>query len=384
MSEDVLTSESPWPELAELDDFWDADATPPRGVPRLDLDGADDDPTPVNAPRPAVIPTLPPPSTPAVAGPPPVALAEPLSLPTGAPLAPPPPVAVVENGRRRWTRRIGAVAVVVALVAAGAFTWQWNERRHEAASAASILPSESVVAPDWTLIEFDVARTLDVSVQADLETGATLGIVSGGVSILHLDDAFWTQDAGVEEWTPASDTFLARYAGVVELIEGAGVVTVTDVFPEAVHRYLDVVDDRSVDVPAVVPVGPTVVDVRNDATIRQLTLRVDRDALMATSPSLARRLGFVGEGPVDVVIWVDRAGVIWRVSAPSDVTVMGGEYRLVAATTGGPGPLDAIDAATLESIPPAADSATTDAEGTSPESTVSPTTVPPVAAPGDV
>ena len=97
-----------------------------------------------------------------------------------------------------------------------------------------------------TRIEFDVDLTLDVSVQADLETGTTLGVVSGGLSILHIDDACWTREAGTQDRAAASVTFLARNAAVVELIEDAGVVTITDVFPEAVHRSLDVGDDATI------------------------------------------------------------------------------------------------------------------------------------------
>ena len=89
--------------------------------------------------------------------------------------------------------------------------------------------------------------TLDVSVQADLDTGTTLGVVSGGLSILHLPTTRdWPREAGTQDRAAASVTFLARNAAVVELIEDAGVVTITDVFPEAVHRSLDVGDDATI------------------------------------------------------------------------------------------------------------------------------------------
>lgn len=379
MSEDVLTSGTPWPELADLDGFWDADDTPSRGVPRLaveDTEDVDDDPTPVNAPRPVFNPTLPPPTTPPVAGPPPAAVAEPPGLPTGVHLPSAPPSAGAAEDQRRWPRRLAAAVTATALVAAGAFGWQWNEGRHDAASAARILPSEPVAAPDADLVEFTIDRIVDVSVRADLASGDTLAVVSGGLAIARTDDAFWTREAGADAWTRATPTFLARNPAIVAAIEDARVVTITDVLPAEVHGYLHVVDDRSADVPDVVAVGSTVIDVRSDGNVRQLTLRVDRAALTASEPFLARRLQLAGDDPVDIELWVDRAGVVWRMSAPPDVTSIGGEYRLVAATTTGPGPLDDLDPDAFVVVP-STTSPLAPSPATSSTPAPSPTTAPP-------
>ncbi len=163
-------------------------------------------------------------------------------------------------------------------------------------------------------------------------------------------------------------------------------MTITDIFPAAVHPFLDIVDDRSVDVPEISPSGPTVIDVRDGATIRQLTLRVDRDALGAAEPLVARRLQLTGDGPVDVVVWIDRTGVVWRLSAPPDVTAIGGEYRLVSASDTGPEPLGDVDtsafdagsstSASTEATPDTTPLATTQPAFTQPDGAVTPTTEP--------
>ncbi len=342
MSDDVLTSESPWPELAALDDFWDADETPPRGVPRPDVDDDadddDDDPTPVNARRPVLVPTLPPPTTPAVAGPAPSA--EPTGVRAGARPAEPPSTSAPRRQRGRWPRRVGAAVIGAAVIAAGVVGWQWNEGRHDAASAARILPSEPVDAPDVSLVQFELDRAIDIVVHAELGSGDALAEISGGFSLARSDGEFWTREVAAGAWTPASPVFLQRNSGVVELIEHASVVTVTDVFPAEVYPYLNVVDDRSAPDPGITLSGPTVVDVDGERTVRKLTLRVDRPRLGADEPSLARRLQLTGDDPVDVEVWLDRTGVVVRLSAPAGVTTVGGAYRLVAATTSGAGPFD--------------------------------------------
>jgi hypothetical protein len=268
---------------------------------------------------------------------------------------------------------------VATLVAAGAFGWQWNEGRHDAASAAHILPSEPVAAPAVDLIEFTIDRTVDVSVRADLASGDALAVVSGGLAIARTDGVFWTREAGAEAWARASPAFIARNPGIIAAIEDAGVVTITDVLPPAVHRYLHVVDDRSADVPDVVADGPSVIDVRGDGNVRQLTLRVDRAALTASEPLLARRLRLVGDDSIDIEVWLDRSGVVWRLSAPPEVTSIGGEYRLVSATTTGPGPLDDVDPDAFAVVPsttsplpqPPADSPAPAPSPTTPATTVS-------------
>ncbi len=278
-------------------------------------------------------------------------MAEPLSMPTGAALPPPPIAAPGPETRRRWPRRLGAAAIIAGFAVAGVFGWQWNEARHDAAAAANVLPSEPVDTSDLELVEFEVDRSVDVSVRADLASGEALAVVSGGLSIARTDDGFWTREPGVEDWTPATSSFLERNGLVIDLIKDASIVTVTDVFPAEVHPYLRVVDDRSVADPDIVPVGPSVLEIDGDGTVRQLTLRVDRNALSAVAPLLARRLSLAGDDPVDVEIWLDRAGVVRRLSAPTGVTIVGGGYLLVSAGTDGAGPFEDLDPDAFEIAP---------------------------------
>ena len=252
---------------------------------------------------------------------------------------------------------------MAGLVAAGVFGWQWNEARHDAASAARVLPAEPVPAPDLALVEIEIDRSVAMSLRADLESGDALAVVSGDFSIAHSDEGFWTRESGVEGWTPATAAFLERNAPIVEMIENASILTVTDVFPSAVHPYLRIVDDESIVDPDVRPTGPDAIDI--DGDVRRLVVQVDRNALRFAEPVLATQLNLAGEGVVDVEIWLDRAGVVRRLSAPADATIVGGEYRLVSADVVGAGPLDQFAPGTFVNAPPSTADPVVDAASSS-------------------
>ena len=204
-------------------------------------------------------------------------------------------------------------------------------------------------APDLSLVEIEIDRSVDVLLRADLETGEALAVVSGDLSIARSDDGVWSRESGVEDWTPASAVFLERNALVVEMIENASILTVTDVLPAAVHPHVRIVDDESVVDPGIVAIGAGVLDMDGDGNVRHLVLEVDRNALRVAEPVLATQLNLAGDGVVEIEIWLDRTGVVRRLSAPSGVTIAGGEYRLVSAESTGPGPLDDLDLRTSAS-----------------------------------
>ena len=356
MSDDVLTTESEWPELSELEGFWDDDdPTPPRGVPVIDVHADDDDPTPVNAPRPVPQPTLPPPTSAPVAGPAPTALigtnAEPVAvaLPTG-PHAPP----AATRPARRGRRRIVAGLTVAGLAGAGWLGWQWNEGRHDAASAPRVLPAE-VAAPELDgVVELEVDRVVDVRVWADLDSGDAVAQVAGRYWLATTSDGYLTRDAQADEWTLATPALLDANGDVVDLLDEPTPVVFTDVLPADVHPYIDIADDRIVDAAVAVANGTTVFDVGRDDAVRMLTLRVDRTRLTDDQPLRARLLGLSGDEPLEMTVWVDHTGLIHRLSTSAGTTTIGGGYALVAIDPETPEPLDGLalgpDGEAVESV----------------------------------
>lgn len=347
MSEDVLTSESEWPELAELDGFWDDDPTPPRGVPIVDVAAdvvaTDDDPTPVNAPRPVLQPTLPPPTSAPVAGPVPAALH--LQQPTPdapvvprgrlGPAAPPPPI-------RRGLRWVGAVVLVGAVAVAGLLGWQWNERRHDAASAPQVLPTVIGEPTIGGVIEFEIDRAVDVRVWADLDDGEVIAEVADRYWIARTGDGYLTREGDGGEWTPATPALLRANTDVVDLLDDPTPIVLTDLVPSDVHDYIDIADDREVDAAIDPGRGPTALAVDRPDAVRRLTLRIDRRRLTDDQPLRAELLGLAGGDPAEIIVWVDRTGLVHRVTAPVGVTTIGGSYALVAVDVETRSPLDAV------------------------------------------
>lgn len=347
MSEDVLTSESEWPELAELDGFWDDDPTPPRGVPIVDVstDGVatDDDPTPVNAPRPVLQPTLPPPTSAPVAGPVPAALAwqhaEPATVvvPT-APLEPP----VAASPPRRGRRWLVAALLIVGVGVAGVLGWQWNEQRHEAASAPQVLPAEVGEPTIDGVIAFEVDRAVDVRIWADLDSGEAIAEVADRYWIARTGDGYVTRERGGDEWVPATPALLRANTAVADLLDDPALIRLTDLVPSDVHDYIDIADDREVDAVVDPARGPNVLAVGRPDAVRQLTLRIDRRRLTEDQPLRAELLGLAGGDPAEIIVWVDRTGLVHRVTAPVGVTTVGGGYALLAVDAETAGPLDEL------------------------------------------
>jgi hypothetical protein len=335
-----------------------------------------------------VLPSIAPPAQPPTAGVP-VELGAPLH---GAPMDGPTANQVPKRGIRAGIGSMLRTAIVAALVAGavfgGRFGWQWNQDRHAEAAAAEILPETPVAPVDSRYIEFQLERSDVVRAHVDLANGDFVATISGSTDVARTGGEYWTRDVGSDVWVPATPEFVESQTESLSAIEQASVVTVSDVLPVETHPYLTVVSDEAVALTGTMIPGQGVIevdaptatddeagddvivtagnadpsldvvdDIANPAVdsrsaettpaggvvfTRHLTVSIDRSGLWSTQPHLAESIDLVGDQPAQIELWIDATGVIRKMSAPSDVSRLWGEYELIAASSEGPGPVDAL------------------------------------------
>lgn len=303
----------------------------------------------------------------------------------------------IQNAMGAIVRTLVIAGIIAALVFGGRYAWKWNQDREAADTAA--LPTEPVAPIDAKFASIATTRETPTSsgetraaIDIDLSTGdlfASVETTLGNVSIARLDGVFWANDAAVG-WAPMSPELLSTYAWTIDAASQAAVLTISDVIPADSHPYvtvlrnsaesiqgteytgddvLDVGDPNSADTADVDEgistsgnsdafLDDTLDDVINPALaeqagdqapavttvrVRQLIVSIDRDAMADADPHLAVELGFDQPGTVQIELWVDRSGVIRRMTAPDGATMYGGGYELVGASSVGQGPLAGVD-----------------------------------------
>jgi len=298
------------------------------------------------APAAPALPTVTPvaPTPPPVSGMPPAFAAQ-FDTPTAQTLA----THRIRDGVGGIVRTLVVAALVAGAVFAGRYAWDWNEDRHSDAAAAEVLPAASVAALDARFVAFRGGDGSPVTAHVDLATGDYVVSVVDVNDLARRGDEYWMRSAADGEWVPASAELLDSAADARATIAEASLVMISDVLPVETHPYVTVTADETVVLSGQTMEGPQVIEISElearptavdpEVLVRHLTVTIDRLALRTDDPNLARSSGLDGTSPLVIDIWVDRTGVVRKMSTPAGTSGLPDEYELISASSDGLGPL---------------------------------------------
>lgn len=245
-------------------------------------------------------------------------------------------------------RTLVVAALVAGAVFAGRYAWDWNEDRHSEAAAA-VLPATSVAALDARFVVFRGGDGSPVTAHVDLANGDYVVSVADANDLARRGDEYWMRSGTDGQWVPASAELLASAAETRAMIAEASLVMISDVLPVETHPYITVTADETVVLSGQTMAGPQVIEISEpeaqptavepEVLVRHLTVTIDRLALRTDDPALARSSGLDGTSPLVIDIWVERTGVVRKMSTPAGTSGLSGEYELISASSDGLGPL---------------------------------------------
>jgi hypothetical protein len=307
----------------------------------------------------------------------------------------------VHNAVGSIVRTLIIAGLVGGLGFGARYGWEWNQDREAAAvpRVVPLLPVEPVPPVDARYVTYRFAHDQGQSQVGQLnESGFTVSIdlttnafhVTSTVenatiqSARTSDGADWLRD-GLGVYQPVVYPDQAAVSELSDvLVDIPSLVTISDLLPVETHPFLTVVSDDVISVNGTAFGGPDVIgleasvdpDTPDDAfdalesppaslvistagqvQVRHLSVTLDHIAFARAHPGVASRLNVLMPVDADGMaiqatsvaydMWIDRTGMIRRLSVPSGFTQFEGGYELVSIATTGPGPLDAVQFGTV-------------------------------------